>query len=250
MEESLETGNWKDPEETLNYRWGGIAALLLAIGYLAIIPLFVRVGAPPTTGEEWFHYLPGKTMEWWLIIWLSVITDLLYPPVAWALWIALSKVGRKRMLASVFCLNLFVVLDLAVTWTHHASLLALFQSYSSAADDARRAACVAAADYAASIYATPLLSFYILVIPSLGLRLGRRISKYLRLQHFVVSRNPAEPCESAKNICCNKYLPSRVQPVCQQLEATAPGAMLAHCFPFPAAVLPERPNKSNDRGTL
>ncbi len=172
MEESLETGNWKDPEETLNYRWGGIAALLLAIGYLAIIPLFVRVGAPPTTGEEWFHYLPGKTMEWWLIIWLSVITDLLYPPVAWALWIALSKVGRKRMLASVFCLNLFVVLDLAVTWTHHASLLALFQSYSSAADDARRAACVAAADYAASIYATPLLSFYILVIPSLGLLLA------------------------------------------------------------------------------
>jgi len=34
------------------------------------------------------------------------------------------------MLASVACLHLFVVLDLAVTWTHPAALLPLFQNYS------------------------------------------------------------------------------------------------------------------------
>ena len=168
MEMSVEMSYLNACEEKQCYRWGGIAALLLAIGYVAIIPLFTWVGAPPATGEAWFRYLPGKTTAWWVIIWLSVVTDLLYLPVAWALWIALRKAGKNLMLAAVVCLHLFVVLDLAVTWTHHASLLALFQNYSSAADVAHRAVYLAAAEYASSIYATPLLTFYIMVIPGLG----------------------------------------------------------------------------------
>lgn len=159
-------------EDQQGRRWGGIAALTLAVGYVAIIPLFAWVGAPPATAEAWFRYLPGKTTVWWAIIWLSAITDLLYLPTAQALWIALRKAGRNLMLAAVACLSLFVVLDLAVTWMHHASLLALFRNYSSAADEAHRAAYLAAAEYASSIYATPLLTFYIIVIPSVGVLLA------------------------------------------------------------------------------
>jgi hypothetical protein len=159
-------------EEKQRYRWGGIAALLLAIGYVATIPLFAWVGAPPVTGEAWFRYVPGKATAWWVILWLMVVTDLLYLPVAWALWTALRKAGRNLMLASVACLHLFVVLDLAVTWTHHAALLALFQNYSHAVDEAHRLAYLAAAEYASSIYATPLLTFYIIAIPSLGVLLA------------------------------------------------------------------------------
>jgi len=159
-------------EEKQRYRWGGIAALLLAIGYVATIPLFAWVGAPPVTGEAWFRYVPGKATAWWVILWVMVVTDLLYLPVAWALWTALRKAGRNLMLASVACLHLFVVLDLAVTWTHHAALLALFQNYSHAVDEAHRLAYLAAAEYAASIYATPLLTFYIIAIPSLGVLLA------------------------------------------------------------------------------
>jgi hypothetical protein len=159
-------------EEKQRYRWGGIAALLLVIGYVATIPLFAWVGAPPVTGEAWFRYVPGKTTAWWVILWLMVVTDLLYLPVSWALWTALRKAGRNLMLASVACLHLFVVLDLAVTWTHHAALLALFQNYSHAADEAHRLAYLAAAEYASSIYATPLLTFYIIAIPSLGVLLA------------------------------------------------------------------------------
>jgi hypothetical protein len=154
------------------YRWGGIAALLLAIGYVAIIPLFARAGAPPATGEAWFRYLSGKTTAWWVILWISVVTDLLYLPVVWVLWLALRKAARNLMLAANVCLHLFVVLDLAVTWTHHASLLALFQSYSGAADEAHRAAYLAAAEYAAAMPATRLLIFYAIVIPSIGLLLA------------------------------------------------------------------------------
>jgi hypothetical protein len=153
------------------YRWGGIAALLVAIGYVAIIPLFAWTGVPPTTGEAWFHYLPGKTTVWWVIVWLSVVTDLLYLPVTWALWTALRKAGTNLILAAIVCLHLFVVLDLAVTWTHHASLLALFQNYSNAVDEAHRAAYTAAAEYASSIY-SPLLAFYIIAIPSMGILLA------------------------------------------------------------------------------
>ncbi len=165
---SIEMSDLNACEVKQCYRWGGIAALLLAIGYVVIIPLFAWAGAPPATGEAWFRYLPGKTTVWWAIIWLSLATDLLYLPVAWALWTALRKVGKNLMLAAVVCLHLFVVLDLAVTWTHHASLLALFQNYSNTADQAHRAAYLAAAEYASSIYATPLLTFYAIVIPSLG----------------------------------------------------------------------------------
>jgi len=172
MKMTVEMSDLNACEARDGYRWGGIASLLLAIGYVAIIPLFAWVGAPPATGEAWFRYLPGKTTAWWAIIWLSVVTDLLYLPVAWALWTALHKSGTKLMPASVACFHLFVVLDLAVTWTHHASLLALFQNYSSAADEAHRATYMAAAEYAASIYATPLLTFYIIVIPSVGVLLA------------------------------------------------------------------------------
>jgi hypothetical protein len=155
-------------EERQCYRYGGLAALLLVIGYVAIIPLFTWVGAPPATGEAWFRYLSGKTTAWGVIIWLSVVTDLLYLPVAWALWFALRKTGTTLMLASVVCMHLFVCVDLAVTWTHHASLLGLFQNYSNAADPVHRAAYLAAAEYASSIYTTPLLTFYAMVIPGLG----------------------------------------------------------------------------------
>jgi len=170
MEVTDEMNSLDASEERPCYRWGGTAALLLTIGYLAIMPLFVRAGAPPATGEAWFRYLAGKTAVWWAILWLSVITDLLYLPVAWALWFALRKTVRNLVLPATVCLHLFVALDLAVTWTHHASLLALFQS--SAADEVHRAAYLAAAEYAAAMPSTRLFIFYSIVIPSLGVLLA------------------------------------------------------------------------------
>jgi hypothetical protein len=139
---------------------------------------------PATGGEAWFHYLPGKATVWWVILWLMVVTDLLYLPISWALWTALHRTGKNLMLAAVVCLNLFVVLDLAVTWTSHASLLMLFQNYAGTGDDAHRAACVAAADYASVVWTTPLLRFYVMVIPALGQLLASPCSKQA-LERFV-----------------------------------------------------------------
>ena len=48
-------------EEKQCDRWGGIAAVHLVTLYVAIISLFTRAGAPPTSGEAWLRDLPGKT---------------------------------------------------------------------------------------------------------------------------------------------------------------------------------------------
>ena len=149
-----------------------MAALALVVGYVAIIPLFAWVGAPPASGEAWFRYLPGKSTAWWVILWLSVVTDLCYLPVAWALYFGLREAGRGLMRAATLLLHLFVVLDLAVTWTHHASILALYRSYAAESDAAPRAAYLAAAEYAAAMPATPLLIAYAIVIPSIGILLA------------------------------------------------------------------------------
>ena len=56
------------------YQVAGISGLVLGAGYLAIFPLYARVGPPPSSAEAWLSYLAGKTTVWWVILWLSVLT--------------------------------------------------------------------------------------------------------------------------------------------------------------------------------
>jgi hypothetical protein len=153
------------------YRVGGFAALLLGIGYIIIFPLYAHVGAPPHDGEAWFRYLPGKTAVWWMILGLSVFTDFLYMPVALALYLALKGVNRNAMLLATAFVGLFIVLDLAVTWSHYASILTLYRDYSTATDDAHRTGYVAAANYASAMLTSPLEIVYAIVTLSSGILL-------------------------------------------------------------------------------
>src|SRR5215469_13891053 len=73
--------NAADTEGTWLYRVGGLSALLLGIAYIATIPLYLSVGAPPSGGEARLHYFVGKTTVWWAILGLSVLTDVLFVPV-------------------------------------------------------------------------------------------------------------------------------------------------------------------------
>ncbi len=153
------------------YRVGGLAAFVLGIGYIIIIPLYAHVGAPPSGGEAWFKYLPGKTRIWWLILGLSVFTDFLYVPVAFALYLALKELNRNVMLLATAFVGLFVVLDLAVTWSHYASVLILYRDYSTATDDAHRANYIAAASCASAVLNSPLEIVYAIVTLSSGILL-------------------------------------------------------------------------------
>lgn len=143
------------PDEKWPYRVGGISALTLGIAYIIIIPLFAHVGAPPTGGAAWLKYLQGKTTVWWAILWLCVLTDFLYIPVALALYFALQQVNRSAMLLASVFVGLFVALDLAVTWANYAALLTLSGLYAAVPNEVQRAGYVAAANYASAVLASP-----------------------------------------------------------------------------------------------
>jgi len=151
------------------YRMGSIAAMTLGVGYVIIIPLYARVGAPPSGGEAWFNYLPGKTTIWWAILALSVFTDFLYVPVALALYLALKRVSRNAMLLATAFVGLFIVLDLAITWSHYASILVLYAQYRAASSELQRASYVAAANYGAAVLASSLEVVYAIVTLSIGI---------------------------------------------------------------------------------
>ena len=126
------------------------------------------MGAPPTGGEIWLKYLQGKTTVWWTILWLCVLTDFLYIPVALALYVALERVSRGAMLLASAFVGLFVALDLAVTWTNYAALLTLSGRYAAATNEAQRTGYVAAANYASAVLASREV-FYAIVDLSLGI---------------------------------------------------------------------------------
>jgi hypothetical protein len=158
-----------DPDGRWLYRVGGICALLLGIGYIITIPLYAYVGPPPSGGEAKLQYLAGKTTVWWAILGLSVLTDVLFIPIALSLYLALKGVNRDAMLVATAFVGLFVVLDLAVTWPSYTALITLSGNYAAATDDVHRAAYVAAANYASAVLASSLEAVYSILVLSLGI---------------------------------------------------------------------------------
>jgi hypothetical protein len=161
--------NAVDPDGNWLYRVGGISALLLGLAYIITIPLYAHVGAPPSGGEARLKYLAGNTTVWWAILGLSVLTDVLFVPVALALYLALKGVNRNAMLVATAFVGLFIVLDLAVTWPNYASLITLSGNYAAAANDTQRATYVAAAQYASAVLESSLEGVYSILILSLGI---------------------------------------------------------------------------------
>ena len=151
-------------------RIGGISALLLGIAYVVIVLLYAQAGPPPGAGgQAYLEYLAGRTTAWWGILALSVLTDLLFIPVGLSLYFALKDVNRNLMLLATAFIGLFVVLDLAVTWSSYAALLVLSADYTATTNEAQRAGDVAAASYASAVLASPLERFNAIVSLSVGI---------------------------------------------------------------------------------
>jgi hypothetical protein len=157
-------------EQRTLYRLGGVAALLLGLSYVGITGLYAIAGAVPSDGgQAWLAYLDGKSGLWWGITGLSVLTDLLFLPLAAALYVALRDGDRTVLLIGVGMLALFAVLDLAVTWPNYASLITLSGSYAVAPDEPSRAALVAAAGSPSSVLGSGLFRIYAILVPALGI---------------------------------------------------------------------------------
>jgi hypothetical protein len=147
---------------------GGAAALLVAAGYLATIPLFAAVGAPPNGAEARLAYHAAAGGTWWAIVALSVVTDLLLVPVAIALYVALRRTDQPAMLIATSFTLLFVALDLAVTWPAYGSLISLGREYAGATG-AERVALVAAAGAPSAVLGSPLQAFDSILTLSVGI---------------------------------------------------------------------------------
>jgi hypothetical protein len=166
-----------DPNASQVYRAGGISALTIGIGYIVIVALYVPMGAPPHGAEARLGYMAANTMAWWTILGLSVLTDFLFLPLAMSLYAALKQFNKNAMLLAATCVALFVVLDLAITWTNYAALIALSGKYTQAAGEAQRAALIAAAEYPSVVLESNLLFFY----NSLVLAVGTLIAGFVML---------------------------------------------------------------------
>jgi hypothetical protein len=161
--------NAVDPDGKWLYRVGGLSAILFGIAYLIIIGLYVPMGARPSGAEAQLRYIAGNTTSWWAILGLSVLTDLLLVPVAFALYLALKGINRNMMLIATAGMGLFVLLDLTITWTNYAALIALSGSYAAAVNDAQRAVVVTAATYPSTVLESSLLFVYNTLTLSVGI---------------------------------------------------------------------------------
>ena len=178
--------NEVNPQEKWLYQVGGTSALAVGIAYIIIIALYVPIGAPPSGTEARLMYMARNTAIWWGILGLSVLTDFLFVPVALSLYFALKGINRSAMLVAAACVGLFVILDLAITWTNYAALIALSNGYAAAASDVQRAVFVAAASYPSVVLESSLLFVY----NSLTLAVGILMTGFVMLKG-VFSRSTA-----------------------------------------------------------
>ncbi len=169
MNSAREAAGPHSPSPAWILRIGGVAALLLAAGYIAIIPLFAAVGAPPSGAQARLDYHATNTATWWAIVALSVVTDLLFVPVSIALYTALRRSSEPAMLLATVFITLFVVLDLAVTWPGYAALIGLGQQYAAATTVDQRAVLVAAAGYPSAVLGSPLQAIDSILTLSIGI---------------------------------------------------------------------------------
>lgn len=161
-----------DPDSKWLCRAGGASGIALGIEYIAIIGVYGVIGAPPKGVEERLSNLSGHTAAWWWILWLSVLTDLLFVPLALALYTALKNVSRSVILLAVSCVALFVFLDLGITWTNYAALIMLSGQYAHAANATEKAAVVAIATAPVIILESGLLFVYNSLTLAIGMLLA------------------------------------------------------------------------------
>ncbi len=159
-----------DANDKWFYRVAGICAIVLVVGYFLTFPIYGWVGNPPASGvEAQLTYFAQHAAGWWVILFLMVVTDLLLVPIFFGIYLALKHINKGLMLVALaFKAFLFVILDLAVTWTAYSAMIIAGVQYGAATTEAQRAALAAGAAYASAMMASPVAHVYANVIPALG----------------------------------------------------------------------------------
>jgi hypothetical protein len=158
-----------DADDKWLCRSGGISAGALGVAYIVIITLYVPMGTPPSGSEARLAFVAANMKTWWVILALSVLTDLLFAPVALALYVALKAVNRNAMVLASMCVALFIILDLALTWTNYAVLITLSGKYARAVSEPQKMGIITAAEYPCGVLESGLLFVYNTLTLSVGI---------------------------------------------------------------------------------
>lgn len=147
--------------------WAGISGILVAMGYFIISVLFAVSGFPlPVDGASWISYLNGKIELWNIIIWLSIITDILYIVIAFGFLKFYENKYKFLMLLATIFFSLFVVLELAGTWSIYPTIIELYKSYSLADSVAEQTIYLGAIEYGSTHFQTIINGFYAIILPA------------------------------------------------------------------------------------
>ncbi len=147
----------------------GLSGIIIAIGYAFLPVAFAISGFPlPTDASGWVTYLEDKTNIWWWIIWLSIITNILYLPFSYGLYELLKKSYKNLIMLVCALFTLFVFLELSITWSHYPTIIELFQKYNLASSESQRLMILSAIEFSSTSFQTHVTAFYTIVIPSLA----------------------------------------------------------------------------------
>ena len=155
---NMESGGYVN--ESLVYFFGGGCGLVFGVAYLIIIALYAPIGAPPVSVDALLLYLAAHPTRWSWIIGLSVLTDFLFLPLAASIYFVLRRVDRYMISLAAGCMILFVVLDLAITWTNYAAAMTLGDGYLKAVTEVQKSALLSAAEPVGAVLHSKLLFVY------------------------------------------------------------------------------------------
>jgi len=89
-----------------------------------------------------------------------------------ALYNLLKNVHKGMILVSGALFTLFVVLELAITWSNYAAIIELINRYGLATTEPQRTLYLSTIEYASSVFQTPVTGFYAIFIPSIAVILA------------------------------------------------------------------------------
>jgi hypothetical protein len=156
------------------YGIGGLCLLVCGIIFVLVAIFSMILGPAPSSGEEYLLGLASHEQIALLNFGLYAISDILFIPVALALFLSLKQVDKNAMLIAAGLMVMYSIFDLAITELNSLALVNLTHQYAAATSDAQRSAYIAAADFALSTI--PIATFFTYLVSSVGLIIASIVS--------------------------------------------------------------------------
>jgi hypothetical protein len=159
--------NNKNTEVKLLFRISSISAFVFFIGYILTILIYTQMGVPPKETGAWLSFVGNNINSWWLILIIMVITDIILLPIMLSLYQELKDYNKYPVAFGTLLIFIFVILDLTITWPNYAFLIDLSNDFN--ANETIKENLINLTRFSVFTVNSTLLSFYIIVLPAIGI---------------------------------------------------------------------------------